>query len=70
MKKRNKRLLIFMISCLIILVLTTTIMINRLDCSKGLCDSPGYGILIIEVNFILLVLFSLIYWLVIWRMKK
>jgi hypothetical protein len=70
MKKKNKRWLIFLVSCLIIVTLTTTIMLNKLDCSKGLCDGPGYGILIIEINLLLLILFLVVYWIVSWRIKR
>ena len=60
----------FLGGCLIILVLTTVIMMNRLDCSKGLCDGPGYGILIIEINVVLLIIFSIVYWIVAWRLNR
>ena len=66
---RGKRWLMFLGGCLIILVLTTVIMMNRLDCSKGLCDGPGYGILIIEINVVLLIIFSIVYWIVAWRLN-
>lgn len=67
---RGKRWLMFLGGCLIILVLTTVIMMNRLDCSKGLCDGPGYGILIIEINVVLLIIFSIVYWIVAWRLNR
>ena len=70
MEKIGKKLMVFIIGCLIIISLTTVFLLNFVDCSKGLCDGPGYGILVIEINLLLLVVFSIIYWIVAWRMKK
>jgi len=66
---KGKRWMVYIVSCLVVLVLTTIIMINRLDCSMGLCDGPGYGILIVEINFVLLFVFSIIYWIVVHKLN-
>ena len=70
MKKGWKYTIIFIILLFAIPIITSFILLNVLDCSGGLCDGPGYGILIIELDLLILVFFSLIYWGVVWRLKK